>query len=183
MGVNEQYGAMQNSRQQTLQRNNSAAQSEWEKMLAQARMAMMMDGKTALGLALGKLIRGAWDHEQDAARRRKDAKIADESKQNNATGLNNGQPPVSFADGERYREIVNDVMPASLQQMNNDYTFRNGIQDMYGSGQSGNDVSILKPVQLLPGFEEKNKFRNPMDDFTNPQEPTWKQYEFLIGRF
>jgi hypothetical protein len=36
MGVNEQYGAMQNSRQQTLQRNNSAAQSEWEKMLAQA---------------------------------------------------------------------------------------------------------------------------------------------------
>ena len=46
-------------------------QNEWDKYLAQARMATMLDGQTALGLALGRLLRGAWDHERDAARRRK----------------------------------------------------------------------------------------------------------------
>ena len=35
-------------------------QNEWDKYLAQARMATMMDGQTALGLALGRLLRGAW---------------------------------------------------------------------------------------------------------------------------
>jgi len=57
--------------QQQQGNTNKQGQNEWDKTLAQARMAMMMDGKTALGLALGKLIRGAWDHEQEAAKRRK----------------------------------------------------------------------------------------------------------------
>ena len=41
--------------------------SEWEKMLNQARLAMTMDGETALGLALGKGLRYLWD--QHLARR------------------------------------------------------------------------------------------------------------------
>jgi hypothetical protein len=35
--------------------------SEWEKYLQQAKLAMSMDGETALGLALGKAIRYFWD--------------------------------------------------------------------------------------------------------------------------
>lgn len=35
--------------------------SEWEKMLQQARLAMTLDGETALGLALGKGLRYLWD--------------------------------------------------------------------------------------------------------------------------
>ena len=56
--------------------------SEWEKYLQQAKLAMSMDGETALGLALGKAIRYFWDkhlaernEEQDrAARKAKELK-------------------------------------------------------------------------------------------------------------
>ena len=50
-------------------------QNEWDKYLAQARMATMMDGQTALGLALGRLLRGAWDHEQEARQQRTDEEL------------------------------------------------------------------------------------------------------------
>jgi hypothetical protein len=40
---------------------------EWEKYLNQAKLAMSMDGETALGLALGKAIRYFWD--QNLAKR------------------------------------------------------------------------------------------------------------------
>lgn len=61
------------------------AQSEWDKMLAQARTAMTLDTNTAIGLALGKLIRGAWDHHQEAARRRRN-----EERWNKANGGGSG---------------------------------------------------------------------------------------------
>lgn len=72
MPLNNEYNRLKGIQQQNQQ--NAAAQnkSEWDKMLNQARLAMEMDGQTALGLALGKLLRGAWDHHQEAQRRKKD---------------------------------------------------------------------------------------------------------------
>ena len=58
--------------------------NEWYKYLAQARMATMMDGQTALGLALGRLLRGAWDHEQEARQQRTDEELR--KKRNYRTG-------------------------------------------------------------------------------------------------
>ena len=57
--------------------------NEWDKYLAQARMAMMMDGQTALGLALGRLIRGAWDRGDAAA---KQSKLDEYNNQQGLTG-------------------------------------------------------------------------------------------------
>lgn len=44
-----------------LQAQGQKKDDEWEKYLNQAKLAMAMDGETALGLALGKAIRYFWD--------------------------------------------------------------------------------------------------------------------------
>ena len=56
------------------QGRKSKAQSEWEKKLAQARMAMSLDGETALGLALGKGLRYLWDKHIEARHAKQNAK-------------------------------------------------------------------------------------------------------------
>lgn len=49
-------------------------QNEWNKMLSQARLAMELDGKTALGLALGKALRYFWDQHLAERHARNDLK-------------------------------------------------------------------------------------------------------------
>lgn len=61
MSWNDEYNSKINENQQKQNDAASKNRNEWDKMLSQARMAMAMDGQTALGLALGKLLRGAWD--------------------------------------------------------------------------------------------------------------------------
>lgn len=76
MPLNDEYIRMKTNREQKQQDTAAQNKNEWDKMLSQARMAMEMDGQTALGLALGKLIRGAWDHHQEAQRRKKNEAIS-----------------------------------------------------------------------------------------------------------
>lgn len=77
------------------QQQKSNAQSEWEKMLAQARMAMSLDGETALGLALGKGLRYLWDQH-----------LAKRHAKQDAENLTRGQAGEKLKDGTWAEEDV-----------------------------------------------------------------------------
>jgi hypothetical protein len=57
--------------------------SEWEKMLAQARMVTQMDNETALGFALGRGLHKLWMDHLAARHAKQDTAEAAKAKQNN----------------------------------------------------------------------------------------------------
>lgn len=84
-------------------------QNEWNKMLSQARLAMEMDGQTALGLALGKALRYFWDQHLAERHARNDLK----EKRNAEIENGNISDPEAFRAANGNPSLLTLDIPAS----------------------------------------------------------------------
>lgn len=131
--------------------------NEWEKMLAQARMAMMMDGQTALGMALGKLIRDGW---LSYKANKEEQKLNDYRNR----GLNTSSQPQSYD----FHNPINDMI-ARYQPP----TEKNPTESIE-----------IQSTDYLPGMGSGYQLgvHNILDDPSSPQERYKRDYlKQLLG--
>lgn len=149
---------------------------EWNKYLNQARLAMTMDGQTALGLALGKAIRYFWDKhlaerhaKQDAAEARNaeiaNGKISDVDAFRKANG-NRQEPTLYVPENWRDNDVVKEALTPVVDNAGNvnpryattrpvpeGFTADTNMTGMYIDG-NGNRQTYLNPDR------EKYNFMN-----------------------